>query len=216
MRVTFHHHDQVSEVSDSNWAWIIRSLHFEAIIFDCDGTLVDSTEAHFLAMQAAAIAQGQVMTKEWYKTLTGLDRKSLFARFAEATESNFDIAKACQDSIAAYSEFVAVATPIRKSVDLLRELHTEMPVAVASNAERDVVNLSLAKTGVPGLISAIATISDGTAPKPAPDLFLLAAQRLGIQAERALVIEDSAEGTQAALAAGMSVMRIMEHEPDHA
>ena len=216
MRVTFHHHDQVSEVSDSNWAWIIRSLSFDAIIFDCDGTLVDSTEAHFLSMQAAAIAQGQVMTKEWYKTLTGLDRKSLFARFAGAAEGDFDIAKACQDSISAYSEFVAVASPIRKSVALLRELHAEMPVAVASNAERDVVNLSLAKTGVAGLISAIATISDGTAPKPAPDLFLLAAQKLGIQAERALVIEDSAEGTQAALAAGMSVMRIIEHEPDHA
>lgn len=216
MGITFHHHGQVSEVSDSNWASIIRSLSFEAIIFDCDGTLVDSTKAHFLSMQAAAIAQGQVMTEEWYKTLTGLDRKSLFARFAETIKGDFDIAKACQDSIAAYSEFVAFAAPIRKTVALLRELHAEMPVAVASNAEMDVVQLSLAMTGVAGLISAIATISDGTAPKPAPDLFLLAAQRLGIQAERALVIEDSAEGTQAALAAGMSVMRIMELEPDHA
>ncbi|MBB5515359.1 beta-phosphoglucomutase-like phosphatase (HAD superfamily) [Rubricella aquisinus] len=210
MRATFHHEGRVSEVSDANWALIIRSLAFDAIIFDCDGTLVDSTEAHFLSMRAAAIAQGQVMTKEWYKSLTGLDRRSLFVRFAEFKGGHFDIAKACQDSIAAYSDCVSFVTPIKTSVDLLRDLHGEMPIAVASNAEREVVNLSLAKTGVAGLISAIATISDGTAPKPAPDLFLLAAKRLGIQAARALVIEDSAEGTQAALAAGMSVMRIIE------
>ena len=210
MGITFHHHGQVSEVSDDNWAWTIRSLPFDAIIFDCDGTLVDSSEAHFLSMQAAAISQGQVMTKEWYKARTGLDRKSLFHRFAGSENNHFDIAKACQDSITAYSEFVAISAPIKKSVDLLRDLHSEMPIAVASNAEREVVNLSLSRTGVAGLISVIATISDSVAPKPAPDLFLLAAKRLGVRARRSLVIEDSPEGAKAALTAGMSVMRITE------
>lgn len=208
MRGLFHHRGKTSELSSEAWLQTTISYNFSGVIFDCDGTLVESSKAHFRCMQAAAADQGYDLSLPWYQSRTGLDRATLFRVFAENLNGKFDIARACRVSIDAYAGFSEYVEPIPPSIALLLDLQSRLPVAVATNAERNIAEISLSKVKIAGKVDTLVSISDGVLPKPAPDLFLLAAERLSIDAEGSLVVEDSPQGVAAALAAGMSVIHL--------
>ncbi len=208
MKSLFHHNGQSIEVSSSGWRRLIRDHGFGAVIFDCDGTLVESAAAHAQCMLAASAEQGQHMPSEWYRARTGLDRISLFQAFAQSLTQPFDVDRACATSIDAYAEFVHLAEPIPETISLLLELGATLPVAVATNAEQAIAERSLEKIAIKDKVGTLVTISDGVAPKPSPEMFLLAARRLGTAPQTTLVFEDSPQGVNAAKAAGMSVFEV--------
>ncbi len=187
---------------------MIAEGNFAGIIFDCDGTLVNSGDAHFRAFQTAAMVQGRVMERSWYNTRTGLDRRSTLEAFASEGAGAFDVSCAIRDSIAAFSDEIGHVSAISETVDLLQIIARSHPVSVVTNAERPVAEASLGAIGVLSLITHLVTVSDGLPPKPAPDLFLLAARRMGLPVDRILVFEDSPQGVQAGLAAGVDVVCI--------
>jgi HAD superfamily hydrolase (TIGR01509 family) len=82
-------------------------------------------------------------------------------------------------------------------------------LAVGTNSERDVAAASLTATGLLGFFDHVVTISDGVPPKPAPDIFMRAAGLLKAEFSQTLVFEDSNEGVQAALTAGMDVVQLL-------
>ncbi|WP_010441865.1 HAD family hydrolase [Ruegeria conchae] len=83
-------------------------------------------------------------------------------------------------------------------------------LAVATNAERSVAEQSLAAVGTRDLFDHLISISVGVRPKPSPELFKLAAKRLAVPQNDVLVIEDSPQGVQAAIDAGMSVLQLID------
>ena len=100
------------------------------------------------------------------------------------------------------------ALPIEATARIVRRFKGKIPLAVASNAERPVVLATLRAIGLLEAFSAIVTITEAIVPKPAPKVFQMAAELLGLPPENCLVFEDSAEGLAAALAARMEAVDV--------
>jgi HAD superfamily hydrolase (TIGR01509 family) len=94
-------------------------------------------------------------------------------------------------------------TVIEPVVDFARSLHGRAPMSVASGGPRPVVKKTLELMGIDRLFPIIVTPEDVTHGKPSPEMFLLAASRMGVKPERCLVFEDAPPGFEAAAAAGM-------------
>ena len=183
----------------------LREGDFDAIIFDCDGTLVDTAPTHFIAYREVFGSMGISVNWNWYESLLGLTPASLLDRY----ESEFGLNIPCSHAelIQSYSR------AFRRNVDRLREIPAVaevardwkciVPLAVASNGGRENVLASLSATRLLDLFSTVVTAEDVHHGKPAPDLFLEVANRLCVAAKRCLVFEDSDEGLAAASVAGM-------------
>lgn len=209
MQSTWHHAGKSIDLSPDDWLDVITAENFDAVIFDCDGTLIDSSDVHTRCLQAATLEQGREMSAHWYKSRNGLDRISLFEAFRDAIDSNFDVERACKVSIAHSDQVAHLARPIPEAITLARTLRDRgMPLAVATNGERPVCELLLATVNIRALFDTVVCISDNVPPKPSPVMFQLAAERLGYPNGKILVLEDSPQGVQAAKTAGMSVIEL--------
>ena len=208
-----HRRGETRTIDSIDWPELIAAGGYAAIIFDCDGTLVNSGEGHFRAFQAAVQAQGCRMDRAWYNARTGLDRKSTLDAFAQSVSGPFDVSRAITESIDAFKSTVHCVSAIHETVELLQGLDPAFGRAVVTNAERPIAEASLGAIGVLSSIHHMVTISEGLPPKPAPDMFSAAAQKLHISCALTLVFEDSPQGVEAALAAGMDVILLLA---DHA
>jgi HAD superfamily hydrolase (TIGR01509 family) len=97
---------------------------------------------------------------------------------------------------------------IEGAVEAVRRVARQLPVAVASSAHRAVIDIALEATGLDVVFAVVVSSDEVDAGKPAPDVYLLAAERLGIRPADCLVVEDSLNGVRAARAAGMTVVLV--------
>ncbi|MFD0979979.1 HAD family hydrolase [Tropicimonas aquimaris] len=178
----------------------------KAVIFDCDGTLALTATLHFDAFNAALALQGACMDRAWYEARKGLDRNDLIAAFSEEHDGALDTARLVADSrriTVERAERTAVENP--PVAALARRLKGMLPIAVGSNAETDVVRAILRGAGLDYLFDVVVTVVEARVPKPDPAIFRLAAERLSVKPRDCLVLEDSEQGLQAGIAAGMKV-----------
>lgn len=173
-----------------------------AVIFDCDGTLAKTGDLHYQAFAAALEDQNASLPRSWYVQQTGLDRDGLLRAYIDEFGGAYDHALLVQASIENYLKIAHQAKPIELVVAFARAMHGCVPLAVGSNAERVIVKSTLTALGIETLFDAIVAVDDVEKPKPAPDIYLQAAGKLGIPPSECLVLEDSAEGLIAAKAAG--------------
>lgn len=206
----FHKGGQQRLVTSQNWHSEIMAGGYRGVIFDCDGTLVDSSETHFQSFWTALNAQGQDLQRDWYRKRTGLDRQSLIAAFADEVSDPVDVPAAIQKSIDNFIELSASVTAVPETAALVRALRPSHPMAIGTNAEQEVAAASLTATGLRDYFDCIVSISDKVAAKPAPEIFLQATKNLGFAAPETVVFEDSAEGVRAALSAGLDVFQVID------
>jgi HAD superfamily hydrolase (TIGR01509 family) len=175
------------------------------IIFDCDGVLVDSEVIDARIRSECFGAEGFPITAQELADHSGISRAGLIelieGRFGRPLPEGF-METTRAKIMGAFTEELQAIEGVSK---LLRSL--TIPVCVASNSYPDRLRHSLEVTGLwqffnPHVFSA-AMVERG---KPAPDLFLFAAERLNVSPADCLVIEDSVHGTMAAQAAGMAVI----------
>jgi len=100
------------------------------------------------------------------------------------------------------------------AVEAVRSLHRRWPLALASSANREIIDFALDRAGLAGEFSVTVSSEEVAHGKPAPDVYLEAARRLGVPADRCVAIEDSSNGIRSAAAAGMAVIAYPnEHYP---
>jgi beta-phosphoglucomutase-like phosphatase (HAD superfamily) len=177
---------------------------FDALVFDCDGTLVDSAAAHLYSIQQALAPLGLEMPPEWYRDRVGLGPDDLL----DAYEADFKVQSLVRSDFyervnEAYLGGVNLIQEIKVVADVAREWFGKVPMAVASNGVRRNVEATLIATRLRPLFYTIVTAADVKQAKPAPDVYLEAARRMRVKPERVVVFEDSDEGLQAARTAGM-------------
>lgn len=176
---------------------------FEAILFDCDGTLVDSAGAHLAAYNVALEPRGVTMPWDWYSTRLGIPARDLLALFAAERQIDLLLDEMVRAYDLAFRRELACVREVTVVADIARAYSGKVPLAVASNGTRHHVQESLRGAGLLSLFPVLVGRDEVPNAKPAPDLYLEAALRLGVPASTCIVFEDSAEGILAAHRAGM-------------
>lgn len=186
----------------------LSPYRFEALIFDCDGTLAITAPLHFRSLQGALAGQGLSVDEPWYLARLGLSRTPLFQAFERDYHAVLDHAAAAEASELIYASIVHEAQESTAVAEVARSHHGKVPMAVASGGQRFLVEATLRACGLFDLFDTIVTINDVGEGKPSPALFLEAAHRLRTAPELCLVFEDSDEGIEAAHRAGMPVIDV--------
>ncbi|MBS1799308.1 MAG: HAD family phosphatase [Acidobacteria bacterium] len=177
---------------------------FDALVFDCDGTLVDSASAHLYSIQEALAPLGLTMPPEWYHPRHGLGPEDLL----DAYEADFKVESLVRSDFyervnEAYLAGINLIQEIKVVTDVARDWFGKVPMAVASNGIRKNVEATLIATRLRPLFYTIVTADDVKHAKPAPDVYIEAARRMRVKPDRVIVFEDSDEGLEAARRAGM-------------
>lgn len=180
---------------------------FDALIFDCDGTLVLSSTLHLDAFSAALGEQGCKLDPGWYAARTGLARHDLLRAYA-AGVAPLDVPLAVARSIDLTLTIAGACRENPAVAALARHWQGRVPMAVASNAEAPVVWAMLAACNLTALFDPVITLTEAVIPKPDPAMFLMAAAAMRVPAARCLVLEDSDQGLAAAAAAGMAAVDV--------
>jgi len=209
IEAVLHASDGVTAITSDTWQHVLAQRGYQAFIFDCDGTLVESAAVHFTSFSKATAEQGHDLNLDWYLERTGLDRISLFQEYAKGAGESFNLESAVERSITLFTEISDRVTAIPEVETLVRHLGQTYPLAVGTNAEKQVAQASLSATGMLECFDCIVAVTDGLEPKPSPQIFAKAADILGLPRAQTLVIEDSKQGVTAAKAAGMDVIEII-------
>ncbi|WP_371182791.1 HAD-IA family hydrolase [Xanthomonas sacchari] len=179
---------------------------FDLLISDCDGVLVDSEVlADRVMLDALGAYVPRAELEQFLAGSFGLTAQEIVQRVQR--QYALELPPGLYQEIRTRSEALIAAEvqPIAGVREALLAL--PLPIAVASNSMRESVVASVARAGLAERVGERIFSADMVArPKPAPDVYLLAANTLGVAPERCLVIEDSATGASAALAAGMTVI----------
>jgi len=210
IKALLHTGTEILEMTSETWKDSIVQRDYGAFVFDCDGTLVESSEVHFQSFFQAITEQGQTLGRDWYLERTGLDRISLFREFSRIGMP-LNIELACKRSIELFIEMSVQVAVIPETELLVDALSNIGPMAVGTNAERPVAEASLLATGLDKYFNHIVSISDALPPKPAPEIFQRAAKLLG-EDRRVLVVEDSSQGVAAARAGSFDVVQLLSAE----
>ena len=190
----------------------------DLVIFDCDGVLVDSEVIAVLALCEVLTASGVPATASMVQRCFGMKQADILAIIASAT--GVVIPEGVPDQIwpATRLRFERQLKPMPGVARFLERLG-DRPRCVASSSSLERIRLSLRLTGLDGFFGENVFSSQQVARgKPAPDLFLFAAERMQVPAAGAVVIEDSIYGVQGARAAGMRAIGFLggSHiEPGH-
>lgn len=180
---------------------------YEALLFDWDGTLADSQLVNFEVLRDALEPAGVVLQQPWFDARTGMSTREMVARLAAAQGVDIDPEVVAQRRDAAYLHRFHEVGEADVVTSILRRHRGRRKIALATGGARKTVLATVTALGLLELFDVVVTREDVERGKPAPDLFLLAAERLGVAAGRCLVYEDSDEGLAAA-SAGMNAIDV--------
>jgi len=180
----------------------------EALIFDCDGTLIESAALYARAWASGFAISGKNMSVDWYNARAGLSEYVLMDAFEDQHGIKLDRQATVAKVRETFLQELALLREIAVVAAIARRNHGKRPMAVASGGPAAIVEPSLKATGLYDLFDAVVTLDDVGRAKPEPDLFLEAARRLGVPPGRCLVFEDSLPGIEAARQAGMHVVDV--------
>lgn len=180
----------------------------DALIFDLDGTLVQTYGAHERSWRQAFGAAGLQMSSSWYRQRTGLTAVQLIEDMMRQHDVLLDVAAVKSAEFECFLEEARMLMPFAPVCSIAEEFGDASRMAVASNGDAKTVRATLAGARLEHLFSVVITADDGVRPKPFADVFLLAAERMNVTHEACLVFEDTESGLEAAYAAGMSAVDV--------
>ncbi len=184
-------------------SWILPE-GCKGLIFDCDGTLVDSMPLHYQAWVEVLGRHNLELTEPRFYEWAGTPIDVIIDRLA--TEEGLPVdARAVGAERDAYFHSLPSSKlgPVKAVVDIARRYRGKLPMAVATGSTKASASASLRAIGILDWFDVLISSDDVSRPKPAPDTFLIAAERIEVPPEKCVVFEDGEAGLQAARAAGM-------------
>jgi HAD superfamily hydrolase (TIGR01509 family) len=183
---------------------------FEAVIFDCDGTLVDSMPAHFDAWcEALALyGAGGVFKEDVFFAMGGRPTLDIVVELNDEYNLRLDPVAVAQAKRECFLKRLHTVTLIDEVAQFAERLRGRVPMAIATGGSRHVIEKTLKIVGVSDWFDEVVTADDVSEGKPAPDIFLKAAHLLGVDPTKCLALEDAPAGILAAQRAGMQVIAI--------
>jgi beta-phosphoglucomutase family hydrolase len=182
--------------------------HIRGIIFDCDGTLADTMPAHYEAWMATLDEYELVMSEDRFYALGGWPTRRVAELLIGEAGRAIDAGRLSQQKESRFEEMLHLIKPIEPVVDVVRRYRGTLPMAVATGAVRPICHQILHQIGVRDCFDTIVSSEDVAHHKPAPDIFLEAARRLGVSPTVCRVYEDTDPGIEAARAAGMEYIDV--------
>ncbi len=193
---------------------------FAGYIFDLDGTLVDTMPLHYRAWDETMRKMGlnAPLDEELFYSLGGVPTKRVAELIAAHYGLTIDVLEVFHHKEKLFVEIQKDAKLIEPVVEFARRASLTHPVSVASGGPREIVRGMLELSGLASLFGKndyhlVVTPEDVVHGKPSPDMFLLAAERMGVPAGKCLVFEDAEPGMRAAEAAGMKWVKVPSRAP---
>lgn len=187
------------------------SNNIKAILFDCDGTLADTMPIHLNAWAETFRLEGRECPMEFFDSRKGAPAEKIVAEYNEKFNDNLN-----PDEFSDKKDIITLkklkhAKPIDFVAELALKYKGKMPMAVVSGGKKNNVMTTLNALGFDNHFDTVITNDDGFKSKPAPDMFLEAANRLDVPAENCLVLEDGDFGIIAAKNANMEFIDVRDY-----
>jgi HAD superfamily hydrolase (TIGR01509 family) len=179
------------------------------LIFDFDGTLVDTMPIHYEAYRRTFAEVGlELAADDFYANIGGKASETI-PRFLGGRSCARSVPELHARKQAIAAELLrSEPIPVLASAELLHAFRARHPIALASSGSRSGIEILLERLGWRAHFDAIVTGEDAPRGKPAPDLFLIASERIAMAPPHCLVFEDTDDGVAAARAAGMAVFDV--------
>ena len=176
------------------------------LIFDCDGTLADTMPLHWRAWQIVANKYKLHFPEDRFYSLGGVPSRDIMKMLAEEQGLTLDYVAAAHEKEHAYLPLMAQVEPVQAVVEIARAHYGKIPMAVASGGTQPVIIGVLEHLKIRHWFDAVVTSEMITHQKPAPDIFLEAARRIGVEPKYCRAYEDTELGLQAIRSAGMEAV----------
>ena len=186
-------------------------MRFKAAIFDMDGLILDSERLCMSIFRQACEVQNVPFIEKLYLSIIGCNTKKIEQIFRDGYGSSVDYPALHQEWKTRYTTIVKhQEIPLKEGIiDLLEWLKSNsIPMAVATSTPRDIATTKLKLAGLDGYFDVLTTGCEVVVGKPDPEIYLLAAERLGVVPEMCLAFEDSNNGVRSAVAANMITFQI--------
>ena len=180
----------------------------KAIIFDCDGTLADTMPLHWRAWNAVTTRHGLHFPEERFYAMGGVPSRDILKLLREEQGLDIDPLTVAHEKEEVYLGIMHEVTLIDEVVAIALEHHGKIPMAVASGGNQKIICRVLEQLGIRHLFNTVVTSEMVQNQKPAPDIFLEAARRLGVEPQFCRGYEDTDLGMTAIRAAGMEAVDV--------
>jgi beta-phosphoglucomutase family hydrolase len=183
---------------------------FKGLLFDCDGTIADSMPLHYVAWKKALSEHGCEFPEDIFYAWGGMPAAEIVATLSAQQGLALDAEDVAHRKELIYYELLPELQAVPEVLEQIHLNHGRVPMAVVSGSTRESVTKSLELLGLLDKFPVLVCAEDYTRSKPDPEPFLVAAERLGIAPADCLVFEDTEMGVQAATAAGMASVKILQ------
>lgn len=182
--------------------------HYNALLFDCDGTLADTMPAHWQAWQNFGKETGIILSEKQFYDLAGVPTYDIIDQLTghKLTPHKLKQLSATKEDF--YLADLDHVKPLPKVYEVVQSYLGQKPMAVVTGSTRHVVTKTLEALGLSQIFPVVICADDVKNPKPAPDTFLMAAQELKVDPKTCVVFEDADPGIQGAKAAGMDIVDV--------
>ena len=180
----------------------------EGLIFDCDGTLVDTMPIHFKAWSITTKKYGLIFPEDRFYALGGVSPFEVLRILSSEQGIKIDFEGVTREKESLYMQLISEAKEIPEVMEIVRANYGKKPMAVASGGTSETVVGILNHCSIQQYFDIIVTSEDVENPKPAPDTFLEAARRMNVAPEKCQAYEDADMGIKAIIAAGMEAIDI--------
>lgn len=185
---------------------------YQAIVFDMDGTLIDSMGSHGVAWRQTCDRYGYPFDPVYMHSLGGVPTDQTVVLLNEKYGLAHDVAEVARVKRELWEQLDEVPQLIPATVEVLKHYRSRLKIGIGTGADRGHALKMLAETGLLALVETVVTASDVVHGKPHPETFLTVAAQLGVAPEHCVVFEDTAIGQQAAAAAGMDCILVQNGE----
>ncbi|MDE1154991.1 MAG: HAD family phosphatase [Acidobacteriaceae bacterium] len=182
---------------------------FEAYLFDCDGTIVDSMPLHYLAWNKMLASYNCPFPEDQFYAYGGLPVETILEKLNEQHGLSMPVKQVAHEKELLYqNSLVHSLEGIPMTIEHIHDKHGKIPFAVVSGSPRKSVVDSLTALGLLDKFDVLVCAGEYSKGKPDPEPFLKAAHLLGVDPKKCLVFEDAVPGIEAAKAAGMQWVRV--------